>query len=194
MDKEKLILVGGGGHCKSCIDVIELEGRFAIAGIVDVPEKIGKKVLGYEIVASDEMLTELVIDYKYFLITAGHIQSPQIRIKLYNKIIKLGVNLPIVISPLAYVSPHSNIGNGTIIMHHSLVNAEAIIGSNCIINSKALVEHDAQVGDHCHISTSSIVNGGVIVGSGTFYGSGAVSNQYTTIKEGSFIKANSIVK
>ena len=37
--KEKIILIGGGGHCRACIDVIEQEGRFTIAGIVDVPEK-----------------------------------------------------------------------------------------------------------------------------------------------------------
>jgi len=36
--KEKIILIGGGGHCKSCIDVIEQEGRFIIAGIVLAPE------------------------------------------------------------------------------------------------------------------------------------------------------------
>jgi len=34
--KKELILIGGGGHCTACIDVIEQEGRFAIAGIVDV--------------------------------------------------------------------------------------------------------------------------------------------------------------
>ena len=26
--KETIILIGGGGHCKSCIDVVEQEGRF----------------------------------------------------------------------------------------------------------------------------------------------------------------------
>ncbi len=41
--KGKIILIGGGGHCKSCIDVIEQEGRFQITGIVDVPEKMHQK-------------------------------------------------------------------------------------------------------------------------------------------------------
>ena len=36
--KEEIILIGGGGHCKSCIDVIEQEGKYQIAGIVDLPE------------------------------------------------------------------------------------------------------------------------------------------------------------
>ena len=38
--KEKLILIGGGGHCKSCIDVIEQENKYEIAGIVDLKENI----------------------------------------------------------------------------------------------------------------------------------------------------------
>jgi hypothetical protein len=30
-----IFLIGGGRHCKSCIDVIEQEGLFDIAGILD---------------------------------------------------------------------------------------------------------------------------------------------------------------
>lgn len=36
--KEKIILIGGGGHCKAYIDAIEKEGRFAIVGIADAYE------------------------------------------------------------------------------------------------------------------------------------------------------------
>lgn len=42
MMKPKLILIGGGGHCHSAIDVIEEEGRYQIAGIVDLPENLAK--------------------------------------------------------------------------------------------------------------------------------------------------------
>lgn len=41
--KPGLILVGGGGHCHSVIDVIEEAGEFRIAGIVDVKERAGRK-------------------------------------------------------------------------------------------------------------------------------------------------------
>ena len=40
MSKNNLILIGGGGHCKSCIDVIEQENKFNITGILDVKEKV----------------------------------------------------------------------------------------------------------------------------------------------------------
>ena len=185
--KEKIILVGGGGHCKSCIDVIEQEGRFQIAGIVDVPEKLHQKVLGYEIIATDDDLPQLVKEYDNFLITLGQIKSPDKRIRIFQTLKESGAKLPVIISPLAYVSKHAEIGDGTIIMHHALINAGAKIGNNCIINTKSLIEHDAIIGDHCHIATGAIINGGVKVGSGTFFGSNAVCKEYIEIGENAVI-------
>lgn len=194
MKKEKIILIGGGGHCKSCIDVIEMQNKYEIIGIVDVKENIKNFILDYQILHVDADLPKLIKDCSNFLITIGHIRNPEKRIYFYKEIKKLGGNFPIVISPLAYVSKHSKIGEGTIIMHNVVVNAEAEIGVNSIINTKALIEHDAKIGNHCHISTGSIVNGGVNIEDFTFYGSGAVSKQSITIPSNSFIKANSIVK
>jgi len=179
--KEKIILIGGGGHCKSCIDVIEQQGEYQIAGIVDVSEKLHQKILGYEIIATDDDLTQLVNEYENFLITLGQIESPEIRIRIFKKLKELGAKLPLIISPLAYVSLHAQIDEGTIVMHQALVNAGVHIGKNCIINTKALVEHDAFIGDHCHIATSAVINGGVTVGSGTFFGSKSVSKEYVKI-------------
>jgi sugar O-acyltransferase (sialic acid O-acetyltransferase NeuD family) len=190
--KLKIILIGGGGHCHSVIDVIEQENRFNIAGIIDKKEHIGKKVINYEIIGSDEDLPLLFERYKYALITIGHIQTNLPRINLFNTIKKIGYILPVIISPLAYVSKYAKIKEGTVVMHHSLVNANATIGCNCIINTKALIEHDATIEDHCHISTAAVVNGGVIVKENTFFGSNAVSKQ--DIEVSGFVKAGSIAK
>jgi len=185
--KEKIIFIGGGGHCKSCIDVIEQEGHFQIVGIVDVPEKLHQKILDYEIIATDDDLPRLVNEYQYFFITLGQIKNPDKRIRIFQTLKELEAKLPVIISPLAYVSKHTEIGDGTIIMHHTLINAGAKIGSNCIINNKALIEHDAVIGDHCHIATGAIINGGVKVGSGTFFGSNAVCKEYIEIGENTVI-------
>jgi sugar O-acyltransferase (sialic acid O-acetyltransferase NeuD family) len=193
MSKENIILIGGGGHCKSCIDVIEQEGKYSIAGIIDIPANLGNKILGYEIIGNDNDLPAIAKEFNYFLITIGQIRSVEKRIKLFEKIKGLKINIPFIISPYAYISKHSVICEGTIIMHHALINANAVIGSNCIINSKSLIEHDAIIGDHCHISTGAIVNGGAKINNGTFFGSGAVCKENIEIPENSFIKANSIV-
>ena len=194
MNKPELILIGGGGHCKSCIDVIEQENNYVIAGIIDVPDKVGQLVLNYPVIGSDKDLEGFSKQYKNFIITLGQIKSAQKRIDLFNKLKELNVNVPTIVSPLAYVSKHAFVGVGSIIFHQVVINAGARIGNNCIINTKALIEHDANVGNHCHISTGSIVNGGVKIGDCSFYGSGAVSKEYIDIPAGSFIKANSIVK
>jgi acetyltransferase-like isoleucine patch superfamily enzyme len=41
MPVKPLILIGGGGHCRSCIDVIETTDEWQIKGILDQSEKIG---------------------------------------------------------------------------------------------------------------------------------------------------------
>ena len=187
MEQTDIILIGGGGHCKSCIDIFQQEGEYQIAGIVDLPEKLHQKILGYEIIATDDDLPRLANEYENFLITLAEIKNPVKRVRIFQTLKELRAKLPVIISPLAYVSKHAEIGEGTIIMHYALINAGAKIGKNCIINTKALIEHDAIIGDHCHIATGAIINGGVRVGSGTFFGSNAVCKEYIRIGENAVI-------
>ena len=189
-----IVLIGGGGHCKAVIDVIEQEGRFNIIGIIDKPELLGKNILGYPIIGSDNDLEYLSKIYKYALVTVGQIKSPALRIKLFDLALEAGFSLPSIISPRAYVSEYATIGKGVVIMHDALVNANAKIGNNCIINSKALIEHDCHISDHCHISTSVTINGGVTIGAGCFIGSGVTTKELITINKNSYIKAGSLVK
>jgi sugar O-acyltransferase (sialic acid O-acetyltransferase NeuD family) len=188
-----IILVGGGGHCKSCIDVIEQAGTFQIAGIVDVPGKLHQKILSYEIIATDEDFPRLVKEYPNFLITVGQILSPEKRITLFDNLKQMGTRFPVIVSPLAHISRHARVGEGTIVMHHALINAGACIGKNCIVNTKALIEHDAVIGDHCHISTAAVINGGAHIEKHTFIGSNVMTKEYVTVGECSIIGAGSVV-
>ena len=190
--KKKLILIGGGGHCKSCIDVIEQSGQYKIAGIIDKQENIKKTVLGYDVIGTDEQIERLATRGFYFLVTVGQIKTPLVRQKLFNELIRCNANMVTIISPRAYVSKHAVIDEGTIIMHDVLINADARIGKNCIINSKVLIEHDVLIGDHCHISTSAIINGGTEVKNGSFVGSNSVTKGNVTISKNAFIKAGSL--
>ena len=186
--KPEILLIGGGGHCKSVIDVIEQEDRYTIAGIIDKKECIGTKVLGYEVIACDDDLEMLYQKYTHAIVTVGQIQSSNIRVRLFARLKELGYTLPTLVSPSAYVSKHAFV----VIMHHAIVNADAKIGKNCIINTKALIEHDVRVENHCHISTAAVLNGGVHVEEHTFVGSNATSKEYSTMND--FVKAGSVVK
>lgn len=190
---KKLILIGGGGHCKSCIDVIEQEGKYKIIGILDLPDKVGQKVLGYEIIGIDDDIEKYVKQEYDFLITVGQIKTVNLRKSIFEKLVKLNANFATVISPNAYVSKHARIGIGTIIMSGAFLNAGVNVGNNCIINTNALLEHDVKIGNHCHISTSSVINGDCVVGDYSFIGSNVTVVQGIELKMNSFIKANSLI-
>jgi len=193
MNKPAIILIGGGGHCKSCIDVIEQENKYIIAGIVDVKAKLGSTVLGYPIIGNDDEITSFIKKGFSFLITVGHLGNSKLRIKLFNLVKENNGYLPVIISPKAYVSKHSIIEKGSIIMHDTLINAGARIGENCIINTKALIEHDAIVGEQTHVSTGVIVNGSVEIGERCFIGSGSVFKNNVHIISNSIIGAGAVV-
>lgn len=182
-----MILIGAGGHAHACIDVIEQHGQYRIAGLVGKPEEMHIRHLGYSVIATDGELPQLAKEYQYALIAVGQIRSPDSRIRLYRQAVELGFQLPAIIAPAAYVSRHSTIGAGTIVMHGAIVNAGVRIGSNCIINSRALIEHDATVEDDCHISTGAILNGDVRVDTGSFVGSGCVIKEGISIGKGCMV-------
>lgn len=187
MSKPNLILIGAGGHVRACIDAVEQEGIYKIAGLIGLAQEVGSKQFGYEVIAADTEMRELADQYRFALVSIGQIHTAEQRIRLYTQAQNAGFSFPTVIAPSAYVSSHSTVGIGTIVMHGAIINAGALVGANCIINSNSLIEHDAHVEDHCHISTGAILNGNSSVGMGAFIGSGAV------VKEGVSIGASSLV-
>jgi sugar O-acyltransferase (sialic acid O-acetyltransferase NeuD family) len=188
-----LVLVGGGGHCKSVIDVIEADGRYEIAGILDKTIPAGERILGHQVLGGDDLVPQLVDKGHAFLITVGQLHSADIRKELYRTIKNHGGSLPVIISPRARVSPHAEVGEGTVVHHSVVINAEAIVGRNCIVNTGAIIEHGCRIGEHCHISTGVVINGQVVLGSGSFVGSKSVVVNNITIGNGVFVGAGSVV-
>ncbi len=186
-----LILVGGGGHCKSVIEAAESAG-FEIKGILDLPHTVGNRTLGYEIIGCDDDIPKYV-DCCDFVITVGFIKNPSLRIKLHGLIKSAGGNLAIVVASTANVSNHATLEEGTVVLHQANINAGAKIGKSVIINSCANIEHDVEVGDFCHVSTGAMVNGTSKIDSKTFIGSGATICNNISIGNNAIIGAGAVV-
>lgn len=191
-EKKELILVGGGGHCKSVIEAAESAG-FSIRGILDVAENVGNSVLKYKIIGTDEDIP-LFKDECDFVVTLGFIKDTKLRLDLHNRIQESGGHLATIVASTAHVSVYASIGAGTVIMHHAMVNADAQIGYGCIINTFANIEHDTRVGNNCHISTGAMVNGNCRVGARTFLGSQSVVVNGVSIVSDCIIAAGSLVR
>ncbi|MGY4383096.1 sugar O-acyltransferase (sialic acid O-acetyltransferase NeuD family) [Pedobacter sp. UYP24] len=191
--KKKLILIGGGGHCKACIDVIEQSGGFEIIGILDGGNLLGHFVLDYQIIGADADIPKYIGLGYSFLITLGQIKSADIRKKLFNYLMDCKADIATVISPRAYVSRYAEIGTGTIVMHNVTINAGSRIGINCILNTGCNIEHDVLVGNHVHVSTLAAINGDCEVGNDVFIGSNSTISNQMRILENTVIGAGTVV-
>lgn len=191
MSKE-LVLIGGGGHCKSVIEVAESVG-YKIKGILDKPELIGKKILNSFVIGTDDQIIDLARKV-LFVVTVGHIKNPSLRIRLHHQVSEAGGQFATLVASSAHVSKYAFVGEGSVIMHNVMINAGARIGIGCIINTSANIEHDVTIGDFCHVSTGAMVNGDCSIGEKNFLGSQSVIQNNVSIVAGCVIAAGAVVR
>ncbi|WP_270566594.1 acetyltransferase [Clostridium beijerinckii] len=190
---ERIILVGGGGHCKSIIDSINGLKQFEIVGIVD--KKINENMgLGIDVIGSDENLGELYKSgIKNAFISVGSVGNPCIRVKLYNILKKIGYNFPKIIDKTAIVSESALINDGVFVGKGAIINAKVTIEKQCIINSGTIVEHDCNISEFVHLAPGVTVSGSVNIGKRTHVGTNATIIQNVTIGNDVIIGAGSVI-
>ncbi len=115
-----------------------------------------------------------------------------------NKIRKIVVEkithqFGIVQAITAEVDESVKIGDGSQLLHGSIVQADSTIGRHTIINTGASVDHDCEVGDYCHIAPQVTLCGSVTVGEGTIVGAGSTIIPGITIGKWCKIGAGSVV-
>ncbi len=189
---KKIILIGAGGHAKSCVDIIKDLKKYKITYLVE--KKIGNNLDKYKkIIYNKNNLLSINKKIKFALVCFGQIKNRFNRQKVFEELKKLGFKFPVIKSKTAYISKNSKILDGTIIMHRSIINSNVEIGYNNIINTGSIIEHDVSIGNHNHIAPGAIINGGVKIGNNCFIGSGSIIRQGINIKSNSFIQAGEVV-
>ena len=190
---KSIILLGNGGHCKSCIDVIENTDDFSVKGIIAKDIYYPETFMNYKVLGTDDNISNFFNKEDYGLVAVGQIKSSKKRILLFNLLTKNKIKLAPVKSKYSLVSRLADIGEGTITMHNCIINSGANIGVNCILNTNCIIEHDVKIGNHCHISTGVIINGGVTIGSESFIGSGCVVREGVNIGNNVLVSAGKVV-
>lgn len=191
---EKIILLGGGGHCRSIINTIQTWQLYDIVGIIDLKQNIGQYVNGIEIIDSDENLMKYKkAGINNAFISVGSIGNTSIRKRLYNLVKKLGFNDPPIIDGTAIIASDAKVLDGTFVGKGAIINSNCNIGINCIINIGCVIEHDCIIGGFSHVSSGATLCGGVKVGENTHIGANSTIIQYKNIGENVIIGAGSVV-
>lgn len=189
-----LVFLGGGGHALAVADVARTAG-IKVKGLLDriAPDSQLLQACGAPFLGDDTWLDRAEAAQYAYLVAVGQVRISNVRSALFEKITARGFSAIRLVAPSAYVSPSSEVGAGTVVMHRAVVNANSRVGDNCIINTGAIVEHDVVIGNHCHVSTGAVINGSARLGEGSMLGSGAVVLQGVRIAPGVMIGAGSIV-
>ncbi|KEH98041.1 acetyltransferase [Clostridium massiliodielmoense] len=190
---DKIVLVGGGGHCKVIIDIIKSISKYKIVGITDANTS-EEQIIGVPIIGNDDVLEDLYNQgVKNAFVCVGALNNIKIRDKIFNKLKSLGFSMPKLIHKNAIVSPYAKVGDGTCVMAGAIVNAGAIIEENCIINTGSIIEHDCLIGRNTHVSPKASIAGGSKIGCNCHIGTGSTIIQEIEIESNVVVGAGAVV-
>lgn len=189
---KRLLLIGGGGHCRSVLDSVMALNLYEAVGIVD--NNSDSSCLGIPVIGNDEDIPALIkAGWNCAVITVGSVGDTKTRRRLYEMVKGFGLYTPTVVDPTATIAGGTTIDEGCFIGKRAIVNTGSVIGRCSIINTGAIVEHDCTVGEFTHISTGAVLCGEVRVGRNTHLGAGSVVKQRVTIGDSVLIGVGSVV-
>lgn len=194
MAVKRILLVGGGGHCRSVLDALLTLGIYDQIGIVERNAGNGHGLLGIPVVGTDADLPRLFdCGWTDAAITLGSIGSPFRRRELFRTLKSFGFTLPVIKDFSAVIGHEVTVGEGTFIGKRAVINAGTQVGICSIVNTGAILEHDCRTGDFTHIGPGGVLCGDVILGDDVHIGANAVVRQGIRIGNGSLIGAGSVI-
>ncbi len=179
---KKRVLVGGGGHARSLLAV--LDDDVQVAGYADIHPCAG---FDLPYLGTDRECVALLDPAEYEVavtLVGGRDCSLAVRrgiIQAYKDF-----DMPLVIAPTAIVAG-CKIGPGAQLMHRAMVNTGTEIGVCSIVNTGAVVEHDCKIVSNVFIGPGAVICGGVEIGDDCYIGANA------TIRPGVKITAGAVV-
>jgi sugar O-acyltransferase (sialic acid O-acetyltransferase NeuD family) len=188
---DTVLIYGASGHGKVIIDIIEKEGKYKIAGLLDDNSAMhGKDFCRYSVIGGFDNLTKKISAGHKLILAVGDNKS---RKKLCERVKPLGYELICAIHPSVQVGKDVLIDSGTAVMANVAINSGTRIGENVILNTGATVDHDCIIGDYVHISPGAHLGGNVEIGDLTHIGIGVSIIPNIKIGEEVVIGAGTVV-
>lgn len=167
--KERLLIIGAGGHGKVAADIAAKMKRWEKIEFLDDDEK-KQYCMGYA-VSGRTADAGLYREDSDFFIAVG---DNDVRERLQENMEGDGCSVAVLVHPEAVIGLEVEIGKGSIVMAGAVINSSSRIGKGCIINTGASIDHDNEIGDYVHIAPGAHLAGTVRVGKGSFIGAGSI--------------------
>lgn len=185
----RLAILGASGHGRVIADAALAAGWQAVVFYDDAwPAESANGP--WEVVGRTP---ELLRDAAQFDRAVVGIGNNATRLARLRQLVAGNVVLATVVHPAAVVSPHAEVGEGSVIFAGAILNPFARLGRGCIINTGASVDHDCELADGVHVSPGACLGGGVRVGEASWIGIGASVKQDVVIGRSVVVGAGAAV-
>ena len=159
--KERVVILGGGGHAKVVIDILDDAGEVDLMGFTSRDGQ-SEPLCGYPCIGTDAILEELFTrGVRSAFVAIGDNNQRRVCLAWLRE---RGFDLINAISESAAISRHASLGKGIAVMPGAVVNAGARVEDGVIINTKACVDHDCFIGPCAHIGPGTSVCWMLVVG------------------------------
>lgn len=159
---KNLLILGAGQYGTVVKEIAEAMDCFDKIDFLDDTFGLGETEGHYHEQSIGKLadLEKFTNDYTYAICAIG---NPEVRQKLTGKIQEACYRIPVLVSPLAYVSKSAQLRHGDVIEPMSVVHASAVVGIATFISAGAVVNHNSFLSDYCHINCNAVVMSGAIV-------------------------------
>ena len=141
---QNIVIIGSSGHAKVVIDIVEKEGKYRIAGLIDADPSAGEKIPDYRFLGKEEDLPEIV---KKLKIDAG--------------LVTIGDNHTIgrfcILNTNSSLDHDSVMGDYSSLAPNAVTGGEVRIGDFSAVSIGATVLHQIEIGEHAVIGAGSTV-------------------------------------
>lgn len=191
MQNKDIYIVGAGTYGETMFELAEILG-YKVKGFFDEDDqKIGKFLMGVEVIGKFSKLIDLEIQNKLFIVAIG---SNSVRYNIMMKINQLGGNTPTLIHPTAVISPSADIGNGVYIQANAYIWTKVKINHFCIVSPNVVIAHHSTIGRACLISTLTGVGASIKINDKVFIGMGVtIVTGVSMIGESTIVGAGAVV-
>lgn len=191
---KNIIIFGASGHGSVVLDIIESEGQFQPVGFIDSYKRKGIVIHGYEIIGNEYDLPFLIEKLNIYggIVAIGDNWSRKIMV---NRILKIVPRFHFInaIHPAAVIGKNVQIGQGTVIVPGTIVNANAQIGDHCILNTSSSLGHDSILSDFSSLAPRVCTGGALNLGVCSAISMGASVIENITIGKHSVVGAGALV-
>lgn len=192
MKSKSCLLIGGGGHAKVLMDMLNRNG-YSIKGYAALTPS-NEELFRELTFISDEMnLDREEFSGLHLFNGIGSTGDQSKRKEIYMQWVRRGYFFPSLIHPLAFVADDARIANGAQIMVGAIVQPSVSVGDNSILNTRSSIDHDCFIGSHVHISPGAVLCGNVRIEDEVHIGAGAIIKQGIHVGKGSIVGAGAVV-